>query len=252
VIRGVIFDLGSTLIRFDGDWDLAVEEGLQALTRQMTADGWDVDSGALRSAFRREMEAAQRIRQKDHVEQTTGSVLRRALETLGVPAVDDGPIQRALAALYAVSEERWHPMPGLHPMLEALRAGGYRLGLISNAGDEANVLRLLAAAGLGGAFEPQLISAAEGVRKPNVSLFQRILSAWDLPPGEAVMVGDTLGEDILGAQSAGLHSIWFTADADTPGNRALMGRLHPEASTDSLLALPGVIRSLDGAVRPPR
>jgi putative hydrolase of the HAD superfamily len=247
VIRGVIFDLGSTLIHFDGDWDLAFEEGLSALSRQLAADRLAIDP----MAFRVEMETAQRVRQQDHVERTTESVLRRTLGASGCPAVEDALIQRALAAMFAVSEARWTPMPGLHPMLDALRAQGYRLGLISNASDESNVGRLLAAAGLDGAFDPQLVSAAQGVRKPNVSLFQCVLSAWDLPAEAVVMVGDTLGEDILGAQRAGMRSIWFTADADTPANRALVGSLQPDASADSLLVLPGLIRSLGGA-GPPR
>ena len=198
-----------------------------------------------------EMETAQRVRLQDHLERTAVSGLRRTLEAMGQPPMDEGLIQRALRALFAVSEARWQPMPGLHPMLDALREQGYRLGLISNASDEPNVRRLLAAAGLDGAFNPQLVSAAEGVRKPNVSLFQRVLSAGRLPPEAAVMVGDTLGEDILGAQHAGLRSIWFTADADTPANQALSSSLQPDASTASLLALPGMIRSLDGA-DPPR
>jgi HAD superfamily hydrolase (TIGR01662 family) len=247
VISGVIFDLGSTLIRFDGDWDLIFEEGLSVLLRQLAADGLAMDP----MAFRVEMETAQRVRQQDHVERTTESVLRRTLEASGYPAVDDALIQRALAAMFAVSEARWRPMPGLHPALDALRVEGYRLGLISNASDMSNVRRLLAAAGLDGAFDPQLVSAAEGVRKPTVSLFERVLSVWNLPPDAVVMVGDTLGEDILGAQRAGLRSIWFTADADTPANRALTGSVQPDAWTDSLLALPGLIRSLDGA-GPPR
>jgi len=251
VIRGVIFDLGSTLIHFDGDWDLVFEEGLSALSRQLAADGSAVDGSRFRDAFRLEMETAQRVRLQDHVERTTESVLRRTLEVLGQAPEDDAPMERALRAMFAVSEARWTPMPGLHPMLDALRAQGYRLGLISNASDDSNVRRLLAAAGLDGAFDPQLVSAAEGVRKPNVSLFQRVLSAWNLPPEAVVMIGDTLGEDILGAQRAGMRSIWFTADADTPANRALVGSLHADASADSLLALPGLIRSLDGA-GPPR
>jgi len=251
VIAGVIFDLGSTLIHFDGDWASIFEESVHALALQLAADGLTIDPAAFRGAFRIEVESSQHLRQQDHLERTSDSVLRRTLEALGHPAVDGSLIARALACMFAVSEARWDSMPGLHPMLAALRAQGYRLGLISNASDEANVLRLLARAGLQGAFDPQLISAAEGVRKPTLSLFQRVLSAWKLPPEAVVMVGDTLGEDILGAQRAGLRSIWFTADADTPANRALEGSLRPDAATDDLLALPDLIRSLDGA-GPPR
>jgi putative hydrolase of the HAD superfamily len=247
VISGVIFDLGSTLIRFDGDWDQAFRDGLHALARQLEADGLAIDLETLRSRFRQEMEIAQRVRLQDHVERTTEAVLRRTLQAMDCPARQDAQIERAVRALYAVSEAGWHPMPGLHPMLDALRADGHRIGLISNAGDAPNVARLLASAGLTGAFDPELVSATEGVRKPNVTLFQRVVSAWGLSPDSVVMIGDTLGEDILGAQRAGLRSIWFTADADTPSNRALAGSIHPDASTDSLSALPALIRSLDGA-----
>ncbi len=251
MIRGVIFDLGSTLIHFDGDWDLVFEEGLHALSRQLASVGVAFDAVTFRDAFRAEMETAQRVRLQDHVERTTELVLRRTLAGLSPRLMDDAQMERALRTLFAVSEARWQPMPGLHPTLEALRAEGYRLGLVSNAGDESNVRRLLAAAGLEGVFNPQLVSAAEGVRKPDASLFQRVLAAWDLPPEAVVMVGDTLSEDILGAKRAGLRSIWFTADVDTLANRALADSLQPDASTDSLLALPGLIRSLDGA-GPPR
>jgi len=178
-------------------------------------------------------------------------VLRQVLEVLGAPTPGEAVIARALAAMFAVSEARWGPMPGLHPMLDELRARGYRLGLISNASDVANVERLLNLAGLEGAFDPQLVSAAEGVRKPDPSLFLRVLTAWKLPPEAVVMVGDTLGEDILGAQRAGLRSIWFTPDADTAANRALEGSLRPEATAADLLALPDLIRSLDGPGPPP-
>jgi len=251
MIAGVIFDLGSTLIHFEGDWSSVFEESLHALARQLSDDGLRIDPDAFRRAFRLEVESSQRSRQQDYLERTSESVLRQTLEGMGFRDADDTLIARALAAMFAVSEACWGPMPGLHPMLDELRARGYRLGLISNASDVANVHRLLNLAGLERAFDPQLISAAEGVRKPDPSLFQRVLTAWKLPPEAVIMVGDTLGEDILGAQRAGLRSIWFTPDADTAANRALEGSLRPEATAADLLALPDLIRSLDGAGPPP-
>jgi putative hydrolase of the HAD superfamily len=251
MIAGVIFDLGSTLIHFEGDWPSVFEESMHALTRQLTRDGVILDPEAFRRTFRVQVEASQAMRLRDHQERTSEFVLRQVLEVLGAPTPGEAVIARALAAMFAVSEARWGPMPGLHPMLDELRARGYRLGLISNASDVANVERLLNLAGLEGAFDPQLVSAAEGVRKPDPSLFLRVLTAWKLPPEAVVMVGDTLGEDILGAQRAGLRSIWFTPDADTAANRALEGSLRPEATAADLLALPDLIRSLDGPGPPP-
>jgi putative hydrolase of the HAD superfamily len=246
VITGVIFDLGSTLIHFDGNWQAVFEESLHALARQLEADGLAVEPQALRAEFRRQVEVSQALRQQDNVERTSAWVLRQVLEAVGAASVDEGALDRALGSMFAASEARWVPMPGLHDVLSALRAGGYRLGLISNASDEANVRRLLAQAGLTGAFHPELISAAVGIRKPDVRLFQQVLTAWGTPPQSVVMVGDTLGEDILGAQRAGLRTIWFTADADTPANRMWGTTLRPDAAADDLCQLPALIRSLDG------
>jgi len=248
VITGVIFDLGSTLIHFEGDWHAVFEEGLHALAHQLEADGLAVEPQALRAEFRRQVEGSQALRQQDNIERTSTWVLRQVLDALGAGAPDDGMLDRALRSLFAASEARWAPMPGMHDVLATLRAEGYRLGLISNASDEANVRRLLEQAGLTGAFQPELISAAVGIRKPDVRLFQQVLAAWGAPPDSVVMVGDTLGEDILGAQRAGLRTIWFTADADTPANRALGSNLRADAATDDLRQLPEMIHSLDGSL----
>lgn len=244
MITGVIFDLGSTLIHFDGDWQAVFSKSLHALARQLKADGITVKPTLLREAFRRQVEAAQAERQKDCVERTSDSVLRQVLADLGASPVDDGVIERALRSLFAVSEARWVPMPGLHEMLSALRAARYRLGLISNASDAGNVRRLMVKAGLLNTFDPELISASVGIRKPEARLFEQVLTAWGTPPQAVVMVGDTLGEDILGAQRAGLRTIWFTADADTPANRVWEKMLRADAATDDLLSLPALIHSL--------
>lgn len=245
MITGVIFDLGSTLIHFDGDWQAVFSESLHALARQLAADGIAVDPEGLRAEFRRQVEAAQAVRQQDHIERTSDSVLRQVLEALGAGPAADDVIERALRSLFAVSEARWAPMPGMHEMLAELKADGCRLSLISNASDAGNVQRLMNKAGLVGAFEPELVSAAVGIRKPDVRLFERVLTDWGASGPTVVMVGDTLGEDILGAQRAGLRTIWFTADADTPANRSWKARLTPDASTDDLRRLPALIRALD-------
>jgi FMN phosphatase YigB (HAD superfamily) len=48
------------------------------------------------------------------------------------------------------------------------------------------------------------------------------------------MVGDTLGADILGAQHAGVYSIWVTRHADTPANRAHADTIQPDALIECL------------------
>lgn len=249
MIRGAIFDLGSTLIHFDGDWPSVVEAGLNALTASLREQGVAVDAAAFREAFQAETEASQRGRAVDNVERTSADVLRHVLERFGFTAVSDAIVDRAIAALFAVSEAHWQPMPGLAQTLTRLRGAGLKLGMISNASDAANVQRLIEKVQIRSWFDPIVISASAGIRKPDTRLFERVLAAWGLPAHEVVMIGDTLGEDILGAQSARIFAVWITADADTQANRALAGTIRPDASVGALTDVPDLVLSLNG--KPP-
>jgi FMN phosphatase YigB (HAD superfamily) len=60
------------------------------------------------------------------------------------------------------------------------------------------------------------------------------------------MVGDTLGEDILGAQRAGLHQIWVQAEADPAFNQEHLGVVVPERTVARLADVPDAVSSLDG------
>jgi HAD superfamily hydrolase (TIGR01549 family) len=197
------------------------------------------------------MEIYYHERESDFIEVTTAYVLRQVLAHFGRADVSDDVIRRALERMYRFTETHWSPMPGVDPLLEELRRSGYRLGMISNAGNEANVHRLIDNAGLRPYFDPILISAAVGLRKPNPALFEIVLRAWALLPEETVMIGDTLGADILGAQNAGMHQIWLTLDADTPANRAHAGTIIPEATASTLAEIPSLVRSLSTAPAPP-
>ncbi|OGO16611.1 MAG: hypothetical protein A2Y93_16605 [Chloroflexi bacterium RBG_13_68_17] len=244
MIRGVIFDLGSTLIRFDGNWPEVMAESQAILAEQLHREGFVLDREAFAQEFRRELEAYYLEREHEFVEITTGYILRKVMVRFGYPAVDDETVRGALQSMYAVSEARWHPMDGVHGVLGELQGQGYRLGLVSNAGDADNVQRLIDRAELRRYFAPILISASVGLRKPNPVLFERVLEQWGLPAKQVVMVGDMLGADILGGQNAGLRQIWLTAEADNPANRAHAGTIHPEAVAATLAEIPALLRRM--------
>jgi putative hydrolase of the HAD superfamily len=127
----------------------------------------------------------------------------------------------------------------------------YRLGIISNAGDAANVARLMDKGGFRDIFDPILISAALRRRKPSTEVFRLVMQAWDLPADDLVMVGDTLGADILGAQRVGMHQIWLSSQADRPDNLGDAKRIRPELTATTLREVADLVRSLDRADRRP-
>lgn len=96
---------------------------------------------------------------------------------------------------------------GLHAMLQALLAQGYRLGLITN-GRTLFQQRTIQALDITKYFSAMLISEAEDVRKPAPEIFRRALHRLGVAAQEAIFVGDDPVADIRGAQAVGMRAIW--------------------------------------------
>lgn len=247
-LEGVIFDLGSTLIRFRGEWPEVLGRGRAAAAAWLIDSGMGLDPASfskdLHQAFLQNFEE----RRKDHRERASRVILREVLAAHGVSDIGEAEVREALRRLYAPSEACWSAVPGVHEVLDRVAGMGKRTGLLSNASDVENVERLIAGAGLDGRFDPIVISAAAGMRKPTPTLFLDIVRRWELDPGSAVMVGDMLAEDILGAQRAGLHQIWVRGEADPAFNDEFLDQVHPEVVVDSLSQVPDAIRSIETTI----
>ncbi|MCJ7513840.1 MAG: HAD family hydrolase [Anaerolineales bacterium] len=249
MIKGAIFDLGSTLIAFQGSWPDILEDSTRALIQSLQASGVEFEAAALHDAFHQANERYQRQRQIDHLERSTAFVLGQVFAAQNVPEPSAAVLRQALRTMYAVSEAHWQRLPEAAPVLQALRRQGLRLGLLSNAGDAENVDRLIDQAELRSYFDPIVVSAAIGIRKPDPRAFAPILDAWRVHASEVVMVGDTLGEDILGAQACGLHQIWVRSLADPQGVATFEGIVRPEATAERLDQVPAAIDRMNGVPR---
>jgi HAD superfamily hydrolase (TIGR01549 family) len=248
-IKGVIFDLGMTLLRYGGD-DPAADARMQAdLAAHLERAGAAPDREAFRAAFAARLAEFHAQRLRDWVEVTAANVLASALADLGLPPLSAEQTAAALKAYFAHAETLWEVTPGVAEVLPGLARRGCRLAVISNTVDEAHMLRLMERAGLRRWFDPIVLSAAVGVRKPNPRIFELVLEPWGLPRSEVAMVGDTLGSDVLGAQLAGIHSVWLASRSATPANEAHQHTIRADAVIHSLLDLPGALDAL--ASRPP-
>jgi HAD superfamily hydrolase (TIGR01549 family) len=212
----VLFDLGSTLIYFSGDWPEVIRQGQVALVHTLLRSGMELDIGDFHAQLQASMEAYFSNRDAELIEHTTGAILRGLLSRWGYTDVPASLLLEALQAMYQVSEAYWHVEAETHSILDDLRRQGYRLGLISNAADDANVQRLVDNAGLRPYFDVILTSAAEGIRKPHPHIFQTALQTWSAHPSQAVMVGDMLSADVIGANNLGIYSVWVTRRVPVP------------------------------------
>jgi putative hydrolase of the HAD superfamily len=248
MIRGAIFDLGSTLVysEHDHDWAMILPRMRMDLLQHLQSAGYQLDRQRFLNLLSSKYMDYNDQRQTDWVEYTSAYILRSTLAELGAAPPSPSLLEQALQAYYAYSESLWRPMPGVHETLRALQAAGHRLAIISNAADDGNVQRLIDNARLRAYFDPIIVSAAVGIRKPNPKIFDLVLGPWGLAPHECVMVGDTLGADILGAQFAKMHDVWLTARAGHAANAAHRGSIIPHHEIASLVELPAL---LDGIGR---
>jgi putative hydrolase of the HAD superfamily len=133
-----------------------------------------------------------------------------ALQALGHTATpEEACVEQAVEAYFDPFIRSCQLIPGAREMLESL-AGRYRLALVSNFTHPPAVEQILSRVGIEQFFDETLISGRLGVRKPHPDMFAELARRLRLDPAEIVFVGDELQADIVGAQGAGMRTVWMT------------------------------------------
>ncbi len=101
--------------------------------------------------------------------------------------------------------------PDVISTLEELRRRGLCLALITN-GLQMTHIEKIAHLGLESLFDHVLIADAIGHFKPDARIFQHALDLCRCEASEALMVGDSVENDVVGAQEAGMRAVWFNPD----------------------------------------
>ena len=105
---------------------------------------------------------------------------------------------------------------GAEEMLADLRAGGYRIYVVSNGSKSVQTGRL-AIAGLTDFFDGVFLSEELGVEKPDRRFFDACFRAADVSSkDETIILGDSLTSDILGGIHAGIKTCWFNQRGKAP------------------------------------
>jgi putative hydrolase of the HAD superfamily len=129
---------------------------------------------------------------------------------LGVPAPDLEQAAPLVAEVYVGSP--WVAAPGAAGALLRLVSGGYALAVVSNTthGEMEDLLVRTGLCSVSGAFAPVAAvvdSEVVGLRKPDPRIFELALAALNTAPSDCVHVGDSVGDDVMGARAAGLTPV---------------------------------------------
>lgn len=138
-----------------------------------------------------------------------GTLRQACFETL---AVENGyERERGLAVAAAFDElrdqSRVELLPGVEELLSAFE-DLYSLAIITNGARDAQH-RKLDAVGLDDRIGTVVVAGADTKPKPDPEPFERVCSAVDTQPANAVHVGDSLETDVAGATAAGMESVWI-------------------------------------------
>ena len=194
-IRAVSFDVGGTLI---APWpsvervyaEVAAEHGCPGLSEDLLQRQFKA-AWAARSGFGYSLAEWRLL-----VEQTFG----------GTTAAER--IEEIFPSLYRRFSEPgcWRVYSDVRSVLTVLSARGMRLAVTSNWDER--LRPLLAKLNLAHHFDVVVVSGEERVHKPDRRLFLHTCTELGLTPSEVLHVGDSWGEDVEGARSAGLSALY--------------------------------------------
>lgn len=135
---------------------------------------------------------------------------------------DVGQARRLNHDYEAFLGEEAYLLPGAEEFCRTLKDAGLTLAIATNGLPVAQRGRYVRT-GLDKLIPNLFISMELGAAKPRPEFFERVLEALNVADrSRAVMVGDGLGTDMLGANRAGIDSIWYN-----PGGKELTGPAVP-------------------------
>jgi HAD superfamily hydrolase (TIGR01662 family) len=89
------------------------------------------------------------------------------------------------------------------PVLRRLRERGLRIGLVSNSARDVHAFAHHHALEI----DAGISSFHHGKTKPHASIFRAVLDLMEVRPGRALMVGDSVADDVEGARAIGMEAV---------------------------------------------
>jgi putative hydrolase of the HAD superfamily len=209
-IKGILFDLYGTLI--DIETDESMEEIYRGIAHYLTYQGIYRHRWEVRDRYYQIMKQQKDRCTEECPEIDVEAIWNAFLRQEGVKAAY---VRRRLALILAhmyrgISRKRLQLYPGVKEALDELRPV-YRLALVSDA-QPCYALPEMKAVGLEGYFDPVIISANYGFRKPDRRLIEKALDIMKLLPGEVICVGNDMYRDIYGANRLGIKTLFIDSN----------------------------------------
>ena len=171
-----------------------------------------------------------RQRPPDYHEVPSRERFRRALVRLGIDAAEAPAIAERLSLAHMAHLASMTVLPPAHAAVLQEVAARYRLALVSNFDHAATARCILDKHGVSQYFHSIVISDEFGRRKPHPAIFTAALTGIGAAAEEALFIGDSAGDDLVGAHNAGVPAVWLNLAGEplpggTPPPRYTIGQL---------------------------
>ena len=167
----------------------------------------------------REAIAAEIAYYRSHLDDGADPGSLRALRERCAEVVRDAlPRSGALSALATpdltealLASIRFTAFDDARPAIDAAHAHGMTVIVASNW--DVSLHHVLARLGLADVLDGIVTSAEVGARKPAPAVFERALALAGARPADAIHIGDSLEEDVMGASRVGIEAVLLSRDA---------------------------------------
>jgi len=204
-LRAVLFDVDFTIAKPGPDL------GPEGYQRMAARYGFDLDPSRYEDARRAALDTLERHPELEHEEEVWVLFTERIIRGMG----GDSDSAYDCAAEMTRAWEHAHNFDlyeDVLPTLDDLRRRGRKLGLVSNtARDLAAFVRHHALE-----VDAALSSRAHGKVKPHESIFRAVLAELEVEAEDAAMVGDSVEDDIEGAEALGIRPFLLDRDGRYP------------------------------------
>lgn len=135
---------------------------------------------------------------------STLSLSEKVFKQAGVP---QHLIEKGFEEFFQVfyNSRQWKVYPEVFETLQSLRKMGHTLVIISNA--HTYMPQICQELELSNLFDHLIISALEGIRKPDARIFEKALALAGVQPEQALHIGDFYLEDVCGPHNLGIQPV---------------------------------------------
>jgi putative hydrolase of the HAD superfamily len=223
MVRGILFDLGNTVVLFPAlgveteEMSLERKSMLESLVRTMY-DSLKV--GGLQVAWSSFFEAYNAVRSEQLARQKQTlkeyDMKERLAKVLGSldfnASASSEIIRRALDSYFEDYVRKVDMEKEIIPTLKSLLPR-YRLGIVTNFAYPPAIYAILRKFSLEKIFDPIVISGEVGWIKPSPIIFKVALSRLRLSADQVVFVGDDPEADIKGAKNVGMKTVFLARES---------------------------------------